>query len=229
MLTACRGAFKSVLQHVCSRRFPTFLCRATITINQTKFIYLLLVEFGEQEQLREKGMGKSDRFEPQILSQRKEGSPDVHGTKDVEKQQIPEPSNSTPPILDPYLVTWDGPNDATNPKNWTLRRKWLVTIVVSTYTFISTVSTSIVAPALITLAPDLQIDSSFTTSLTLSIFLLAYGFGPFVIGPLSEVYGRVAVLQLANMFYLAFNTACGFSQSTGQLIAFRFLAGIGGR
>ena len=48
-------------------------------------------------------------------------------------------------------------------------------------------------------------------------------------GPLSEVYGRVAVLQLANMFYLAFNTACGFCQSARQLIAFRFLAGIGGR
>ena len=174
-------------------------------------------------------MGHSDGLELQIPSEKKEGSLDVHLTEDAEEQQIPEQSDSAPPILDPYLVTWDGPNDATNPKNWTLRRKWLVTIVVSTHTFISTVSTSIVAPALITLAPDLHIHSSFTASLTLSIFLLAYGFGPFLIGPLSEVYGRVTVLQLANMFYLVFNTACGFSQSAGQLIAFRFLAGIGGR
>ena len=174
-------------------------------------------------------MRDSDGLEPQSLSEKKEGSPDVHLTGDVEKQQIPEQSDSTPPILDPYLVTWDGPNDVTNPKNWTLRRKWLVTIVVSTYTFISTVSTSIVAPALITLALDLHIHSPFAASLTLSIFLLAYGFGLFLIGPLSEVYGRVAVLQLANMFYLAFNTACGFSRTAGQLIAFRLLAGIGGR
>ncbi len=174
-------------------------------------------------------MGASDKPEMKTLSGTRERSPVVPLNRDVEKQQLPARSNSTPPILDPYLVTWDGPNDVANPKNWTHRRKWLITIVVSTYTFISTVSTSIVAPALITLAPDLHIHSFFTASLTLSIFILAYGFGPFLIGPLSEVYGRVAVLQVANLFYLAFNTACGFSQSTGQLIAFRFLAGVGGR
>lgn len=90
-------------------------------------------------------------------------------------------------------------------------------------------SSSIVAPALIRLAPDLHIHSPFIASLVLSVFILAYAFGPFVIGPLSEVHGRVIVLQLANMFYLIFNTACGFAQSTGQMLAFRFLAGLGGR
>ena len=36
------------------------------------------------------------------------------------------------------------------------------------------------------------------------------------------------VLQLANLFYLAFNIGCGFATSKGQLIAFRFLSGLGG-
>lgn len=76
---------------------------------------------------------------------------------------------------------------------------------------------------------DLHIHSSFEQSLTLSVFVLAYAFGPFVIGPLSEVYGRVVVLQLANLWYLVFNIACGSATSKGQMIAFRFLAGIGGR
>ena len=174
-------------------------------------------------------MGDSDGSETETPPKKRQGPLDIVLNRDVEKQILPEQSNSIPPILDPYLVTWDGPNDVANPKNWTHRRKWLLTAVVSTYTFISPISTSIVAPALITLEPDLHIHSSFIASLTLSIFILAYGFGPFLIGPLSEVYGRVAVLQLANLFYLAFNTACGFSQSAGQLIAFRFLAGIGGR
>ena len=167
--------------------------------------------------------------ETRTLSEKKGGSPDVHLNRNVENPQLSEQSNATPPVLDQYLVTWDGPNDVANPKNWTLRRKWLVTVVVSTYTFISSVSTVIVAPALITLAPDLRIHGSFLASLTVSIFILAYGIGPFLIGPLSEVYGRMLVLQVANIFYLAFNTACGFSRSIGQLIVFRFLAGIGGR
>ena len=167
--------------------------------------------------------------ETRTLSEKKGGSPDVHLNRNVENPQLSEQSNATPPVLDQYLVTWDGPNDVANPKNWTLRRKWLVTVVVSTYTFISSVSTVIVAPALITLAPDLRIHGSFLASLTVSIFILAYVIGPFLIGPLSEVYGRMLVLQVANIFYLAFNTACGFSRSIGQLIVFRFLAGIGGR
>jgi len=62
----------------------------------------------------------------------------------------------------------------------------------------------------------------------LSIFVLAYAVGPLVLGPLSEVYGRVPVLQLANLFFLVFNLACGFARTGGQMLAFRFLAGLGG-
>ena len=126
-------------------------------------------------------------------------------------------------------VTWDSPDDPANPKNWTYRRKWTVTLVVGTYTFISLVSTSIVAPALSTIQIALDIHSALVLSLCLSIFLLAYAFGPFLVGPLSEVYGRVLILQLANLFYLVFNTACGFANNTAQLVAFRFLAGLGAR
>ena len=100
-----------------------------------------------------------------------------------------------------------------------------MTLVVSAYNFMSPISTSIVAPALDSIGADLQIRSDFKVSMVLSIFLLAYAFGPFLIGPLSEIYGRVIVLQLANLFYLIFNTACGFARSANQMIAFRFLAG----
>lgn len=58
--------------------------------------------------------------------------------------------------------------------------------------------------------------------------MLAYAFGPLLLGPLSEIFGRVIVLQLANLWYLVFNIACAVSQSKGQMIAFRFLAGLGG-
>lgn len=45
---------------------------------------------------------------------------------------------------------------------------------------------------------------------------------------MSEIYGRVIILQLANLFYLFFNLGCGLSRTSGQLIAFRFLSGFGG-
>ncbi|KAI0020811.1 MFS multidrug transporter [Xylariomycetidae sp. FL0641] len=129
---------------------------------------------------------------------------------------------------DPNVVTWDGPDDPENPLNWSQRRKWTATILVSCFTFISPFSSTMVTPALGEIGNDLNIADGFPQKLVMSIFLLGYAQGPFVLGPLSEVYGRVGVLQIANLVYLAFNTACGFATSHSQMLAFRFLAGVGG-
>src|SRR5271167_3104566 len=85
-----------------------------------------------------------------------------------------------------------------------------------------------VAPALPAMARELKVTNSVEQSLILSIFVLAYAVGPLFLDPLSEINGSVIVLHLANLFYLAFNTGCGFAQTKGQLIAFRFLSGLGG-
>jgi hypothetical protein len=136
------------------------------------------------------------------------------------------------PTLDQRLtidkVAWESPEDPENPKNWTYRKKWAATLIVSSFTFISPVSSSMVAPALNKIGQDLGVESDIEKSLMLSIFVLAYAIGPLFLGPLSEIYGRVIVLQLSNLFFLAFNIGCGFAQSKGQLIAFRFLSGLGG-
>ena len=84
------------------------------------------------------------------------------------------------------------------------------------------------APALKKIGEDLGISQQIELVLTLSIFVLAYAIGPLFLGPLSEIYGRVIVLQLSNLFFLVWNLACGFAQTPGQLIAFRFLSGLGG-
>ncbi|WPH01808.1 Hypothetical protein R9X50_00466200 [Acrodontium crateriforme] len=129
---------------------------------------------------------------------------------------------------DVNLVTWDGPDDPDNPKNWSNRKKWLVTISVSLFTFISPVSSSMIAPALLQVKQDLNMSSMFEAQLALSSFVLAFAVGPLFLGPLSELFGRRIVLQLSNLFYFIFNLACGFSTNGGEIIAFRFLSGLGG-
>lgn len=64
-------------------------------------------------------------------------------------------------------------------------------------------------------------------------------------GPLSELFGRLPILQSSNIFFLSkqrrillhpglthilsvFNTACAFAKTPTQLLIFRFLAGLGG-
>ncbi|KAI1828498.1 major facilitator superfamily domain-containing protein [Xylaria intraflava] len=135
---------------------------------------------------------------------------------------------TAPNPSDPNLVTWTGPDDPQIPKNWKFTKKWAAVFIVSLFALISPVSSSIVAPALETIADDLGISQSFEQNLTLSIFILAFAIGPLVWGPLSELYGRVIVLQLVNLIYLFFNLGCGLARTKGQLIAFRFLSGLGG-
>ncbi|KAL6849034.1 hypothetical protein ACO1O0_008564 [Amphichorda felina] len=137
-------------------------------------------------------------------------------------------SRSSTDPEDPNLVTWSGPDDPTNPHNWPRHKKWSSTILVSCFTFISPVSSTMLAPALPDLADKFKTSSGLETYLIMSIFLLAYAVGPFVLAPLSEMYGRVVVLQAANMVFLVFNTVCGFSQTKAQILAFRFLSGLGG-
>lgn len=130
---------------------------------------------------------------------------------------------------DTSLVTWDGPDDPMNPKNWSRQRKWAATITVSLFTFISPVSSSMIAPALFDIATEFGEDpNSSTIPLALSVFVLGFAIGPLFIGPMSELFGRRIVLQISNLFYFAFNLGCGFAQNTPQLIAFRFLSGLGG-
>ena len=85
------------------------------------------------------------------------------------------------------------------------------------------------APALETIGHDLKICRPFEQSIVLSVFVLAYAFGPFLAGPSSELYGRRPVLQIFNLVYLVFNTACGFAKTGPQMIVCRFFAGFGGR
>ena len=129
---------------------------------------------------------------------------------------------------DPNVVSWNGPDDPENPKNWTMKRKWIATFVVSSFTFISPVASAMVAPALPQMNQDLGVSNMVESQMMLSIFLLAYAIGPLFLGPLSELYGRVPVLQLANLIFLVFNLVCGFAQNGAQMLVFRFFAGIGG-
>jgi multidrug resistance protein len=129
---------------------------------------------------------------------------------------------------DPNLVTWETRTDPENPKNWTNNRKWLATLTVSLFTFISPVSSSMIAPALLDVQTSLGVDDAALAGLAMSVFILGFAVGPLLLGPLSEIYGRRVVLQTSGMFYFIFNLAAGFSTNIGMLIAFRFLSGLGG-
>lgn len=113
-----------------------------------------------------------------------------------------------------------------DPKDWPLRRKWMVTGVLSATGFNRIMVSTIMAPALGTIASDF--DMSRTESMmALSVYLIAAAFGPLVIGPMSEVWGRRPILHATSLWFLGWNIVCGFANSGSLLIAARLMAGFG--
>lgn len=82
------------------------------------------------------------------------------------------------------------------------------------------------APALLVIADDLHMNP-VESQMALSVYVLAIAFGPLVLGPLSELYGRSIIIHSCNVWFLAWSFACTFASTKGLLIAARFLAGFG--
>lgn len=101
--------------------------------------------------------------------------------------------------------------------------------MASAFTLLAYISTSMTAPALTSIAVDLNIYDDFLRNMTLSVFLLGSAFGSLLTGSLCEVLGRRPVLLSFNIIFLIFNTLCGFASNGTQLIVYRAFAGFGGR
>ena len=61
---------------------------------------------------------------------------------------------------------------------------------VSLYTFVTPLGSSMMAPALPSIAEHYGITNETVVAATLSVFLLTFAIGPLFLAPLSEIYGR---------------------------------------
>ncbi|KAH8678313.1 MFS transporter [Xylariales sp. PMI_506] len=149
------------------------------------------------------------------------------GRSDVERGEAQNDviSSLTLAQHDEFLVVFS-PGDAENPLNWSKKMKWAVTAALSGTGFVRILVSTMMAPAIDTIAADLSMTTTEST-MALSVYLLATAFGPLIIGPLSEVYGRKPIFHFTNIWFLAWNLICGFANSKGLLIAARLLGGFG--
>jgi DHA1 family multidrug resistance protein-like MFS transporter len=127
------------------------------------------------------------------------------------------------------LVDWYTTDDPANPQNWSsFKRSWIV-FVMSMYTMIAYMAGSLYS----TSEPGVQAQfgvGSQTVLLGLSMFVLAYGIGPLIFGPITEIpiigRGWVYSLSFIVTFILGFPTAT--VNNFSGLIALRFFQGFFG-
>ncbi|KAH6877322.1 major facilitator superfamily domain-containing protein [Thelonectria olida] len=129
---------------------------------------------------------------------------------------------------DPNIVDWDGPNDPANPQNWSKKKKVITVSLVSSVTFVTPLASSIFAPGIEQVMADFHSTNQQLASFIVSVYLLGYCFGPLVLAPLSEMYGRLHIYNICNVLFVIFNIGCAKAPNLGGLIALRFLAGLAG-
>lgn len=84
------------------------------------------------------------------------------------------------------IVDWYGPDDPENPYNWSLLYKMFVTFLLFIMTMSVYMGSSIVAPSIPYLARTFNV-SLTVGMLAMSLFVWAYGFGPMVLAPITEI------------------------------------------
>lgn len=126
---------------------------------------------------------------------------------------------------DPNLVFWDGPDDPENPMNWSPKLKTINVVFVSTWTFLTPLASSMVAPGTLDILTDFNSTNITLGSFIVSIYIAGYAIGPLFIAPLSELYGRLPIYHACNTMFVIWTVACAFAPNLGALLAFRFFQG----
>ncbi|KAJ6587791.1 MFS polyamine transporter [Mycena sp. CBHHK59/15] len=167
---------------------------------------------------------ESTTFEQELLHDEEEiaryGGDDPH---DPQPKQHGRERTLIAAPRDPEAITWDS-DDPSNPQNWSVRRKWMITLVCIIMTVNVTFASS--APSSASLSIAKQFDTSPEVSyLITSVFLLGYVFGPLFWGPGSELIGRRPIFVGAMSAYTVFHLGQALAQNIETLLITRFFGG----
>lgn len=114
--------------------------------------------------------------------------------------------------------------DIENPKNWSHRRRWYITLVTISLTLNATFASTAPSAALQGISQTFHV-SQVAAGLVITLFLLGYVFGPLFFAPLSEFFGRRWIFYSTFIGYALFNFLCAWAPNFGGLLVGRFITG----
>lgn len=120
---------------------------------------------------------------------------------------------------------WNNKNNKKNPRNWSITRKTISTLIICSIGFTTTLGASIYAPGHEQVKEEFNV-STTVALLPLSAYSLGLAFGPMISSPLSETFGRKLVYLLTLPLFDIFMLGAGLSNNLASLFICRFLAGL---
>ncbi|MCJ1377711.1 hypothetical protein MMC17_000807 [Xylographa soralifera] len=146
-----------------------------------------------------------------------------------DKDDLPKLEQSSAAIISPTAentIDLNSNEDTAHPSNWSGRYKWTVISLVGTMTMIDVFATTIFLPAVPQILREFDSNDQLYSVILVSIWELGEGLGPFIIAPLSEIYGRLPVFHIANLLFTIFTIGGALSTNLSMLVTFRFLNGV---
>ncbi|KAI0475657.1 major facilitator superfamily domain-containing protein [Xylariaceae sp. FL0804] len=118
-------------------------------------------------------------------------------------------------------------DDKDNPRNWPKWKRWYICCFANWLNVLTCWSAGSISSGAGEIQKEFHVSTEMTT-LLLAIYVLGFAFGPMLLAPLSEHYGRRPVYVGSWFLLVMFNMATALAPNIGSLIAFRFLAGFCG-
>lgn len=146
--------------------------------------------------------------------------------KDIKKDES-TPEAPPQPEEDPTVVTWSGADDIENPQNWSRGRRWLYTGTFALMTWTVTFASSVFSTGTRPVSAEFGVGDEVAT-LGTSLFVLGFGLGPMIWGPLSELFGRMPPLFVAFGVFAVFQIPVAVAQNIETIMICRFFAGFFG-
>jgi DHA1 family bicyclomycin/chloramphenicol resistance-like MFS transporter len=100
------------------------------------------------------------------------------------------------------------------------------TLLLASLVTLASFATDMGLPVLAETAASLGV-SPATAALTMSVFMVGFAFGPFVVAPVSDRFGRRPILLMGVATFAVFGALGAFAQSLGALLTWRLLMGAG--
>ena len=127
------------------------------------------------------------------------------------------------------LIDWYTTDDPANPQNWSSLKRGFITFLMCAYTWVVYTGSSIYAPSEGGVMERFAVNPT-EAALPLSLYVLAYGVGPLIFAPLSEipVIGRNPVYFVTFILFFALSFPTAVVNNFAGLLVLRFLQGFFG-
>lgn len=131
------------------------------------------------------------------------------------------------PERDEYVVEYDGKDDPLHPQNWSMSCKLRISAILAYTSLCSTFTSSVFSASTQAVAAHFRV-SFVVATLSTSLYVLGYAFGPILWGPLSELEGRKLPIMIGMFGFSIFNLAVAVSKDLQTLMISRFFSGVFG-